>query len=123
MVFSDDLAAFTIPCADDEKPFGSDLLLSYHDNDHYNSVRSNVTVSATNISAHSDGKEAKPEEEKNKAVKKGDPCACGSGIKYKKCCFGKEKKEARLQKKSGSKKEYSSDADKSLDQSFRVMAI
>lgn len=37
-VFSTTLAAFTIDHGE-SKPLGPDLLVSYHDNDHYNSVR------------------------------------------------------------------------------------
>jgi uncharacterized protein YecA (UPF0149 family) len=33
-------------------------------------------------------KEIKPEE---KTIGRNDPCPCGSGKKYKKCCMGKEK--------------------------------
>ena len=132
MVFSDALAAFTIPHTDGGSPHGSDLLLSYHDNDHYNTVRSNLnmTVPASKASTPSDcnGADTKLEkEEKKKVVKRGDPCTCGSGINYKKCCFGKDKNETRLQKKNRSKKESSSlplpDVDDSLEQTFRIMAI
>lgn len=34
----------------------------------------------------------------NSKLKKGDPCPCGSGQKYKKCCLAKEKHSARLRK-------------------------
>ena len=129
MVFSAELAAFTIPHADAGNPLGSDLMLSYHDNDHYNSVRSNVPVPASNTSTQSnrdDGDDAaSSEKEKKKAVKRSDPCICGSGFTYKKCCFGKDKNEARLQKKNGSRKETLPDVDEddSVEQGFRVMAI
>lgn len=33
-----------------------------------------------------------------KKAKKNDSCPCGSGKKYKKCCFAKEKHAARVQK-------------------------
>lgn len=125
MVFSAELAAFTIPHADTGSPLGSDLLLSYHDNDHYNSVRSNVTVSASNTSSQlsGNGGDASLEKEKKKTVKRGDPCTCGSGITYKKCCLDKEKNEARLQKKNSRKKETLPDVEDPLEQNFRVMAI
>jgi hypothetical protein len=38
-VFTPDLALYTIEHGSDKKSAGPDLLLSYHDNDHYNSVR------------------------------------------------------------------------------------
>jgi hypothetical protein len=38
-VFSSHLDAYTIEHGSDKKSSGPDLLLSYHDNDHYNSVR------------------------------------------------------------------------------------
>lgn len=122
VVFSNELAAFTIPHADGGSPAGSDLLLSYHDNDHYNSVRSSLTVPASNFSAqlkHNDDA-TKVEQGKKKTVKRGDPCTCGSGVTYKKCCLGKNKSEIRLQKKH---REALCDAENSLEEGFRVMAI
>jgi hypothetical protein len=40
-VFSANLAALTIDHGSGEKPAGPSLLISYHDNQHYNSVRDN----------------------------------------------------------------------------------
>lgn len=41
---------------------------------------------------------------------KKDPCPCGSGQKYKKCCLAKEKHAARLQKLKQSSGELSDEA-------------
>ena len=30
-------------------------------------------------------------------IGRNDPCPCGSGLKYKKCCLGKEKEERKFQ--------------------------
>jgi hypothetical protein len=54
-------------------------------------------------------------------VKRSDPCTCGSGVMYKKCCFTKEK--ARHHKLTRNKEDSSSDAGDSLEENFRVMAI
>lgn len=38
-------------------------------------------------------------------VKKNDPCPCGSALKYKKCCWAKERHAARLRKMKGHDKD------------------
>ena len=158
-VFSANLSALNI-CHGAKSASGPDLLLSYHDNDHYSSVRDNSSkpkpqavanngVSKNNLLVErSDSGEGEKERRKERGNRKGskararndyngqyslddskeqipsattkpDPlasnesegrsrnskkgasCPCGSGLKYKKCCFAKEKHEARLQKMKG----------------------
>lgn len=125
MVFSAEQAAFTIPHADKGSPLGPDLLLSYHDSDHYNSVRSNLKASVPKISApvHRNSDDVVSDKEKKKTVKRSDPCTCGSGMTYKKCCFSKENTETRRQKQTKNNKDTSSDTGDSLEENFKVMAI
>ena len=151
VVFSADLAAFTIPHGGSgkKKPAGPDMLLSYHDNDHYNSIRdnsvnkppiiqkkdeaygmvddneSNETVDdSTNQSSTADkasnaySNAIKP---RKRPVKKSAPCPCGSGLRYKKCCWNKEKHG----KKNGDVVDPPSDKEEAeiLNGGFRVLAI
>ena len=63
--------------------------------------------------------------------KKGDPCPCGSGQKYKKCCLVKEKHAARLQKMKKKEEEVDpakedveqQDANVEMNGKFRVLQI
>lgn len=183
-VFSTTLAAFTIEHGEAESS-GSDLLVSFHDNDHYNSVHNNQvpavktsakrktpkkkskvnstteksndtkpikkqdsTVSTTTSMADlsvedkkskdvkaqdKKPKEGKPKEDKKSKEakpKKNSECLCGSGLKYKKCCFAKEKHEARVQKlkenvsKNGDcAMEEDKDDDVVMKGNFRVLQI
>jgi hypothetical protein len=203
-VFSAPLAALTIVCGEGVKTSGPDLQLSYHDNDHYNSVRptngkmtpiqplppvdppleetppvetppsvelppvemplvsnevqssvsppeqgrgdavevqlseakedvgeqgeedqedevtGSETTDESNPSTHDmpmsqqldkvdadstsqEGKETGPS--KDKVPKKNDSCPCGSGLRYKKCCWAKEKHLERLKKLHGGRDE------------------
>jgi preprotein translocase subunit SecA len=38
------------------------------------------------VFSHGDGSAAQPKERQKKKVGRNDPCTCGSGKKYKKCC-------------------------------------
>lgn len=106
----------------------SDLLLSYHGNDHYNSVhpmdgsnnrqkRRNPSRTGNSLkSSHTSAKLPEEKEDENSktqstiiattdntkkrraAPPKGSACPCGSGLKYKKCCLGREKAKKRLAK-------------------------
>lgn len=120
-VFSAVLSAYTIE--PDKKSDGPDLLVSYHDNDHYNSVRDNKAPhrsppkrtnrkpsndkdgsdgTATSVSTSSSLSEiSSPSESRATAkvpIDKKAVCPCGSGQRYKKCCLAKEKHAARLNK-------------------------
>ena len=124
-VFSAALSAYTIE--PDKKPNGPDLLLSFHDNDHYNSVRDEKasphppikyckpkskrlhnrqpetygadSTSTTATSSVSDACSAIKENTTAKiTVSKKGVCPCGSGQRYRKCCLAKEKHAARLDK-------------------------
>mmetsp|Transcript_7275 Transcript_7275/g.10420 ORF Transcript_7275/g.10420 Transcript_7275/m.10420 type:complete len:326 (+) Transcript_7275:243-1220(+) len=94
---------------DSESIIGPDLLLSYHDNSHYNCI-----VDISQNSAMHAMKVEKKEEEQNHdqneirkstkstknfkngiTQKRNDLCKCGSGFRYKKCCFAKHKKQNR----------------------------
>ena len=119
------MAAFTIDHGA-KKSMGSDMLVSYHDNDHYNSVRnklhppkpSEVIIPPKErriIQNNGHESQEQPEvdtvinslsksciSEKNnvvavqKNVKRSAPCPCGSGLRYKKCCMAKQKQAKRL---------------------------
>ena len=179
--YSASLAAFTIDHGHANKPpAGPDLLVSYHDNDHYNSVRENSKgkppppiktfvkpgaaesrekAKSASTEAYlnelptfegdsDDGENADQDgeneddggkedanqettvqgntgeeqctevphtdgarrcdsdivvvnEEKQTRLKKNDPCPCGSGLRYKKCCLAREKHNIRLKRMQG----------------------
>lgn len=165
VVFSATLAAFTIEHGHANKsPAGPDLLVSYHDNDHYNSVRDEKmsgkppapikTYLKDRYAISTDfDDEAKDDEadsfvanagaeqmsepqsetpiESNvpkTRVKKNSACPCGSGIKYKKCCWAKEKHALKLQKLRGNdngddNKSEGDDAEHEMNGDFRVLKI
>jgi SEC-C motif len=174
-VFSTTLAAFTIDHGE-SKSLGPDLLVSYHDNDHYNSVRdrkcppkpaaqnekkmpsrkasngvnnhqetpiegggaavagaggdnfdpkqppqdpdgtrlddpaddysaatasvSALSIDGTTTRGGTTAAAAAAKDDKSSSVKKGSPCPCGSGVKYRKCCYAsKQKRSGRSDKK------------------------
>ena len=146
--------AFSIESGHDEES-GDKLLLSYHGQDHYNSIRDeNTKIKPMNVSTdttknsnggggggrkkkkkkgksgladdekkddidegtsgaaekpHNDDGgdnavaecEDKHQQEKQrpeKTLRKNDPCPCGSGLRYKKCCLAAEKSKVRAAK-------------------------
>ena len=124
MLFSGEYSngALSIICDDKEEDAG-DLLLSYHGNDHYNSVhpidsnkqftKSNNAPSLTKNSkqkgeSQNDDKTANDltedttqsttEKSRSRPPTRGSNCPCNSGLKYKKCCMAKEKSKKRLAK-------------------------
>ena len=168
-VFSANMAAFTIDHGESEST-GPDLLVSFHDNDHYNSVRnmdepnpkpppqrrkdpkqakkkskSDSSVDSENVSGTTETtsgtdttastttslSELSVEDTKEKVaatpVKKGAPCPCGSGRKYKKCCLAKEKHAARIEKMQSEKSSdcaaEDEDEDVVMKGNFRVLQI
>lgn len=98
----------------DEKPSGPDLLLSYHENSHYNSVHDADKESSLHdgemlqnrVGSHSaeetnqeDADSLRSQNIKRKpALKKNDLCHCGSKRKYKKCCLAADKSRIRSEK-------------------------
>lgn len=128
-VFSLTLSAYSIEPGD-EKPSGPDLLVSFHDNDHYNSIRDkksppelssklnklnhrpwsengsseaseSTCTNSTATASLSDMSLSDGIAVSKKAVKKNDTCPCGSGQRYRKCCLAKEKHAKRLGKMRG----------------------
>lgn len=114
--------AFSIASGHEEKSEGN-ILLSFHENDHYNSVRDrNVqnristksfrselgskidfpdAQSKRSDSKSDDGSERRPNirrQGSGKKQRRNDPCSCGSGLLYKKCCLSVEKNQAKLSK-------------------------
>ena len=71
------------------------LYISYHDNDHYNSCHSSNIIKP---SSKTETKERKQQITIESNQKKNDMCACGSGTKYKHCCFVTKKRQKRLAK-------------------------
>lgn len=173
--------AFSIESGHDEES-GDKLLLSYHGQDHYNSIRDeNTKIKPVSVSTdktkNSNGKKkkkgksgleddekkddidegactsgaakrvdndkthsddggdnavAKDKQQPEKTLRKNDPCPCGSGLRYKKCCLAAEKSKARATKwkeKNGIKGddgETENDNDGETDEvegSFRVLKI
>jgi hypothetical protein len=168
------MATFTIDHGENESD-GPDMLVSFHDNDHYNSVRDkkhrpkpaipetrkggnkrnkasdssvkttkpkgkvvedveeapapDATLSTTKSMSEmtvKDGEETSNEPQK--PVKKNSPCPCGSGQRYKKCCFAKKKHAARVQKLRGTEAAQEEKDDESSQEidtkgNFRVLHI
>jgi OTU domain-containing protein 3 len=111
-----------------EKAGGTDMMVSYHENDHYNSVRDKSAakppktskIKTWSIIESSDSLETEAvfEQDENdddevtkqketvveptvpnvKPAKKNDPCPCASGVKYKKCCWTTDKSKERARK-------------------------
>lgn len=149
-VFSGGLDALTIKHGSEKEPSaGPDLLVSYHDNDHYNSVRNNkdknlppppiktyqktdeilvddLTPSTTQDDAQSmdiDSGEANDATKgEAKPVKKGQ-CPCGSGKKYRKCCAAREKKASKLKPKQEKEDDSDESSEPGMDGEFRVLHI
>ena len=147
IVYSAELDAYRIDC---DKPKGPDMMVSYHDNDHYNSVRDcrmskpptfakvyyedksleetdeeeqehdgdDVDVdhdaSDERTEDTTESEESRPEPEMIDNEERGDapsklhstaspsktePCPCGSGRRYKKCCLLKEGDNAPVEKR------------------------
>jgi hypothetical protein len=90
---------------------------------------SDMTVSTTTSMSEltvKDGGETSNEPQK--PVKKNSPCTCGSGQRYKKCCFAKKKHAARVQKLRGTEETEEEPFDEniheiSLKGNFRVLQI
>jgi uncharacterized protein YchJ len=149
-VYSASLSAFTI---DHNCPTtsGKDLLLSFHDGDHYNSVRTKdvgkphrikeqqkITINPKATKALSpnikgmkelsmnDGKGG-GEVASTKSIKRNAPCLCGSGLRYKKCCFAKDravKKRLASGKNSSPEKYDDNDNDEiQMKGNFRAVPI
>lgn len=149
IVFSAQLSAFTIPHDAANKPEGPDLLVSYHDNDHYNSVRDysihtkppplpvkefeycngvngeqkeqevEVEYIADNMPEQStEGKASK------RPTKKSAPCPCESGLRYKKCCWQRERHAARLRQRIDVTSEEEEEKETAMiEGGFRVLRI
>ena len=119
ITFSGEYADGALSVVSDEKEASApDLLLSYHGNDHYNSVRpingqkngQSATMPQPPAKGRTKGKAsvlggdqvpAKQAENLGDAGRtrpptRGGPCPCGSGLKYKKCCMVKAKVDKRL---------------------------
>jgi hypothetical protein len=116
-----------------------DLLLSYHDNDHYNSVhvindksKTDEQLNESSTATQQDDIETKGGTSSSMALsvkptrkpRKGADCPCGSGIKYKKCCAAKGKSSAKSTKFKESNNEESEDEKKDdVSDQFRVLTI
>lgn len=159
-VFSAHMAALTIDHGSEKKSAGPDLLLSYHDNDHYNSVRDNSNprppppirtwskleeespedvsqqerLVATGkpdpparnfgrVSSNADSTALSTDDEPPRMVKKSSPCPCGSGKRYKHCCWAKEKHAARIEKLGRGEEERVEEQSHEMDGNFRVLKI
>lgn len=153
-VFSANLSALNI-CHGSKKSSGADLLLSYHDNDHYSSVRDATTKtkpldkpppntntpdrkvakklrspkkgSACALSDEGSALLNESDKEKGEKMKRPIPapkkknalCPCGSGLKYKRCCYLGERRETRSRKAKGSE-DSTVENDKSSDDTFEM---
>jgi hypothetical protein len=150
------MSAFAVGPGDDKKPSHPPVLLSFHENEHYNSVRDTAvgkppppiktfekseksSDEMQSIDAETDTDEDYKEEGdeagaprlenagSQKVVRKSAPCPCGSGQRYKKCCWAKEKHADRLRKlpldKRTTKSLPSSDEDEEPSGPFRIMKI
>jgi len=111
------VGAYTIGIGD-ETPSAPNLLLSFHENSHYNSVHDksfpnaiestgdNITVKKDENGSSTSTKDSSTAERKDKSripqnslkQKRNELCACGSGLRYKKCCLAAVKNQLRLAK-------------------------
>mmetsp|Transcript_20997 Transcript_20997/g.31075 ORF Transcript_20997/g.31075 Transcript_20997/m.31075 type:complete len:285 (+) Transcript_20997:79-933(+) len=88
----------------DEKPSGPDMLLSFHENSHYNSVHDESSNSLHEVKVNEDNETEKDSsiaesaEGKSKLQRKNDLCPCGSNLRYKKCCLAIDKSRTRKEK-------------------------
>jgi hypothetical protein len=114
---------YNISKGDDKTPSGPDILLSYHDNSHYNSVhdeskgftpisnsglndqnQSEIITKQTGQHVHSIGVHGKENSSINdafhheKKIRKNDICPCGSNLRFKKCCLATYKSKMRREK-------------------------
>jgi hypothetical protein len=151
-VFSASMGAYTIEHGSDKQSAGSDLCISYHDNDHYNSVRNHASGKPsiplkTFVKSESDDNEFCTERKEAmvdgpcdestldalpdtgmsiETTKKSAPCPCGSGLRYKKCCFASKSHVKRLHRMQDSEKRdanVESEHQPKMDGTFRVMTI
>jgi hypothetical protein len=167
-VFASGMSAFAVGPGDGKKPSQPPVLLSFHENEHYNSVRDTLvgkppppiktfekseksfddemeqlidaetdtdedfkegdeTAGGPQLENRDMESESHQSTASQKNVKKSAPCPCGSGQRYKKCCWAKEKHADRLRKlpldKRTTKSMPSSDEDEEPAGSFRVMKI
>lgn len=121
----------------DEKTTGPDLLLSYHENSHYNSVE-DADANSLHANEHEQKQDkSDPVDKENgdaeinesasdslpskdnrrPAPKNNDLCHCGSKRKYKKCCLAIEKSRIRSEKFQMKKNSVESTSEDSTDDS------
>jgi hypothetical protein len=165
-VFASGGSAFAVGPGDDKKPSAPPVLLSFHENEHYNSVRDSAvgkppppiktfkkfvdemdpqvidaeTETDEELNEEGDEEAGAPQLENEgteiespestgmqKVVKKSAPCPCGSKLRYKKCCWAKQKHAERIRKldikESTTECSSSSDEEEDPASSFRVMKI
>ena len=148
-VFSTHFGVLRFDCPEENRDKNSDdLLLSYHENDHYNSVypidgsnrqktqkqqpqegKRNRKKAKNNLSVESAEEENDANQQNNtskkvRPPKRGSPCPCGSGLTYKKCCFAREKAKKRVAKTNTS--DAQSEEDKKKEEfigEFKVLNI
>ena len=121
-----------------EKPEGPDMLLSFHENSHYNSVHDESSNSLHEVKVNEDNETEKDSssvaesaEGTLKLQRKNDLCPCGSNLRYKKCCLAIDKSRIRKEKfkmKNGSSEIKSEGVDNEtktseIEQSFNILTI
>jgi len=120
----------------DEETSGPDLLLSYHENSHYNSVHDESSESLHEVKATEDNEAQdtsviESDEGKSKLPRKNDACPCGSNLRYKKCCLATDKsriRKERFKMKNGHSEIESKEMDektqiKKVGGSFNILTI
>jgi len=120
--------AFSIDCGS-EKTKGPDLMLSYHDNDHYNSVHNIQPDSENDLEASSRCNGDMPVDQSK--PKRNEPCYCGSGKKFKNCCLNGQRPKLDRKVKNKHKRGDASTNDSTKKQSqvnvlegdFKVLKI
>jgi hypothetical protein len=163
-VFASGSHAFSVGPGDGKNTSEPPVLISFHENEHYNSVRDRAVgkppppiktfekaVGMEQLIDAEIGTDEDYKEEGDEAagapqlenedteseshgstglqnvVKKSAPCPCGSGLRYKKCCWAKQKHAERLRKlrvdESTTECLPSSDEEEDPAGCFRVMKI
>jgi SEC-C motif len=155
-VFSASLSAYTISHGSEKPSSGPDLLLSYHDNDHYNSVRLTTPprlpppirtfvrpdslatngVDETKARARSSDMSPFPpaaasleaQRDTNaplatRQLTRHAVCPCGSGKRYRKCCYASERRELNVSSTALGSDFLVQDVEDDIDGTFRILRI
>jgi hypothetical protein len=148
-VFSASLSTYTISHGSDKPSSGPDLLLSYHDNDHYNSVRLSKpprlpapirtfvkpdsaasagrridVVESLGTHAAESSLDAKNASRVTDKLTRHALCDCGSGKRNRQCCHAPGRRKQKNVSSTARGSDISArDSDDDMDGTFRILRI